>query len=307
MAEHVLFALLNLFFFYLGFCYYRLFKRDEKRKRSLVICSWGMMAILLNTAYYLLTLDQQSLEFLGMVLIGVILMICVVLLQMKASVNQEKEKSDALLLQRQSAYYAKQYETISHYQEETRKQRHELKNFHICLEALAKRGDIEGILRYLNEQTEYSHSAKQFVQTGNLTVDAVLNYHLEIAEEAQIAVKTNLNIPTQMDIQPSILCGILGNVLDNAIEASMQIKPENRMLTISMHVEKRNLFIEITNCFDGYIQMNENRLFTRKDDAACHGFGLELVRQLVDGGIGNVEVSWENKIFTTGMILYHVI
>ena len=89
--------------------------------------------------------------------------------------------------------------------------------------------------------------------TGNRTVDAVLDFEKAVAREKKIEVEESISIPREMEVADSVLCGVLGNALDNAIEACDRVSEKERLVKIFMKVERKNLFIEIKNRYDGTI------------------------------------------------------
>ena len=75
-----------------------------------------------------------------------------------------------------------------------------------------------------------------------------------------------------------------------------------------MMVEKRNLFIEIVNTFDGMIRSDKKgKIQTRKEDHTNHGFGLDVMRRLLEEKNGTMMIHWENNRFHLQVIVYHVI
>ena len=130
--------------------------------------------------------------------------------------------------------------------------------------------------------------------TGNRTVDAVLDFEKAVAREKKIEVEESISIPREMEVADSVLCGVLGNALDNAIEACDRVSEKERLVKIFMKVERKNLFIEIKNRYDGTIfKAQDGRLISRKENP-----------QDADG---NVETMWDEHVFTLRVMIYHVI
>ena len=144
--------------------------------------------------------------------------------------------------------------------------------------------------------------------TGNRTVDAVLGFEKAVAREKKIEVEESISIPREMEVADSVLCGILGNALDNAIEACDRVSERERLVKIFMKVERKNLFIEIKNRYDGTIfESQDGRLISRKDNPQEHGMGLRIMHELLEHADGNVETMWDEQMFTLRVMIYHVI
>lgn len=269
----LLFLVINLFYLFLGYGY------GTERMQILSAC--GIFGVLL--------VSSVLYSFYGKI-------------QDKAD-----DRIKDVMYQQQLEYYTRQYEDISRSQQETRKMRHELKNHYILIKALAEKGDCEGIIEVMNQ---VYHEADGFVRckTGNLVVDAVMNDKISVALADEIQFDLKLNIPTKFDTSDIKLCGLLGNALDNAIEACRRLPAEERRIKVSMAVQKKNLFIEIKNPYDGTLLKDQKgHLLTRKEQAVNHGFGLSIMEELLRNNYGSMETVWDGKVFCLRMILYMVI
>ena len=111
-----------------------------------------------------------------------------------------------------------------------------------------------------------------------------------------------------MEVADSVLCGVLGNALDNAIEACDRVSEKERLVKIFMKVERKDLFIEIKNRYDGTIfKAQDGRLISRKENPQEHGMGLRIMHELLEHADGNVETMWDEHVFTLRVMIYHVI
>ena len=150
--------------------------------------------------------------------------------------------------------------------------------------------------------------ARLQARTGNMVVDAVINNRIASTEDAHIQYQLNLNIPTKLDTNDIRLCGLLGNALDNAVEAALHVAEEKRCISISMQIEKKNLFIEIRNPYDGTILSDDKgNLLTRKENTSHHGYGLSVMKELLGNNLGSMETIWDENTFYLRIILYSVI
>lgn len=305
--EILLFLIINFFYLFLGYGCLSLFLKHQRRQCILFLFVFTVLWLLLNLLYYHVLTGTPAMRIVSAAAVAAILLCSTVLFNLY---DKLKEKTDSrireALYERQLEYYSRQYQEISRSQAETRKMRHELKNNYILLEALARKGDTESILACLPQMYETAPQALA-AHTGNIVVDAVINYRISSAQTDNIRFQLKLGIPTRLDISDIRLCGLLGNALDNAVEACLRVPEENRCITISMQIEKKNLFIEITNPYDGTLYSdNRGRLRTRKENAAHHGYGLSIMEELLDN-IGSMETVWDESTFSLRIILYSVI
>ena len=307
--DDILMALLaNGFFLYLTYGYYKLLWKRHPHRRPYYVLAWGMIWIILNFSSYLFFTQKGILEITAMIGITTLLTVLVIIQHILERIIVVKKEMQQQLANQQLLYYTKQYQEISHSQEETRRQRHELKNSYLALESMAKQGDLEGIQEFITKALQRLDNGRNIACTGNFTVDAVVNYKLRAAKKLGIQVDCNLNIPTELLVNDVILCGILGNALDNAVDACRYLPRIERYIKIRMSVEKKNLFLQVTNTFDGIIKTDRNgNLITRKEEVAQHGFGYQTMKRLLQDNNGTMDQVWNEREFTLRVVLYHVL
>lgn len=107
--------------------------------------------------------------------------------------------------------------------------RHDYHNHIQTLKFLAANNDIVGIREYLNELDTNLSILDNSIRTGNSMADAILNSKVSLAKAREIDVRVDAHIPVKLKISEIDLCCILGNLFDNAIDASMALPPQNRL------------------------------------------------------------------------------
>ena len=113
-------------------------------------------------------------------------------------------------------------------------------------------------------------------------MDALVNYKYLLAVQKNIEMQVEICIPEELNVDTADLCIILGNLLDNAIEAAEKCEKEKR-IRLKILYGNRNIRIEIANTFDGEIHRMENGMYmTSKKDAKRHGIGLQSVQKSID-------------------------
>ena len=97
-----------------------------------------------------------------------------------------------------------------------------------------------------------------------------------MAREKKIEVEESISIPREMEVADSVLCGVLGNALDNAIEACEKVEPERRYINLIIKVVEENLFIHIENSkISAPVDIN----VSTKDNPDSHGIGVARVKE----------------------------
>ena len=119
--------------------------------------------------------------------------------------------------------------------------------------------------------------------------------------EKKIDVSTNVNITEYIYIDDLDLCGLLGNLMDNAIEACERIE-KDRFINIKIITTKKNLIILIQNSMNGNIELKDNEYFSSKKKGLL-GRGIMQINKIVDQYNGVVTRKHDNYIFETKIVM----
>lgn len=199
----------------------------------------------------------------------------------------------------------------THYQEvetmykKMRGWRHDYRNHIQTMKVLADKGDLEAIKEYLNKLDEDLATVDTVVKTGNSMADAILNSKISLAKSKGINVKVDAHVPVKLKMSELDLCVILGNLFDNAIEASLPLPENERLIRVYMVMKNTQLYISFTNCTASKKQIKEANLFkTTKGDG--HGFGLVRIDSIIEKLDGYLSRNSEDGAFTTEILIPQV-
>lgn len=196
----------------------------------------------------------------------------------------------------------------THYQEvETmyknmRGWRHDYRNHIQMLKVLAKNGDLDGIQKYLDELDKDLNTIDMVVKTGNAMADAILNSKISLAKSKGILVKVDAHIPIKLKMSELDLCIIIGNLFDNAIDASLCLPEEERLIRVYMDIKNTQLYISFTN-FTAIKKQKKinNRFLSTKGEG--HGFGLVRIDNIIERLDGYISRNSEDGAFTTEILI----
>lgn len=199
----------------------------------------------------------------------------------------------------------------THYQEvetmyrQIRGWRHDYRNHIQTMKVLAASGDMEGIKAYLDELDTDLSTVDTVVKTGNSMADAILNSKISLAKSKEITVKVDAHIPVELKMSELDLCVIIGNLFDNAIEASLALPPAERMIRVYMDMKNTQLYISFTNLTAGTKLPKVGKGFrTTKGDG--HGFGLVRIDNIIERLDGYLSRNSEDGAFTTEILIPQV-
>ncbi len=183
--------------------------------------------------------------------------------------------------------------------------RHDYRNHIQMMKALAAKDDIDGIRSYLDMLDKDLATVDTVVKTGNAMADAILNSKISLARSKGISVSVDAHIPVRLKMSELDLCVIIGNLFDNAIDASMALPEDGRMIRVYMDMKKTQLYISFTNFTASKKQKKLGNLFaTTKGDG--HGFGLVRIDSIVERLDGYLSRNSEDGAFTTEILIPQV-
>ena len=175
--------------------------------------------------------------------------------------------------------------------------RHDYRNHIQVLKTYAEKGDLEAVIAYLNDLEKDLYTVDMVIKTGNPMTDAIA-----LANDRGIRVEADAHIPALLKISAVDLCTILGNLFDNAIEASVSLPPEKRVIRVYMDMKDVQLYISFLNFTDqGKLKKFGERFKSTK--GSSHGLGLERMDSVVKRLGGYLSRNSEEGAFTTEILL----
>ena len=180
--------------------------------------------------------------------------------------------------------------------------RHDYHNHIQTMKAYRSLGENEKIDGYLNSLETDLTSVDTLIKSGNVMVDAILNSKLSLAKSRKIDINAKAIVPQKLTVSEIDLCVIIGNLLDNAIEACVRVDDEaKRFIRVYMDLKRDNLYLSITNASGGKIQKQDGRYISGKGEN--HGFGLMRIDKIVDKYAGYIKRRDEDGAFTSEIML----
>ena len=219
--------------------------------------------------------------------------------------NAETEKRN-LAYEQQIALCNKQAAEREAAYQETRRIRHDLNGYLLNLKTFIQSGNIKEAETKIDYILEHNQIHKNEVShSGNLIIDSLINYKYSLAQNNGIDMKCYVFVPEQMPYDGADLCIILGNLLDNAMEAVNSLAADQRHMDISLSQVKDNLSIVVQNPYEGNIRKNRRgQIITSKPDKRIHGIGLDSVQRTVEKYNGEFLVEYKNGLFKANVLLY---
>lgn len=194
-----------------------------------------------------------------------------------------------------------QYEEIQVVYLNMRGWRHDYHNHIQVLKAQMDGGEYKEARQFLNDLESELERVDTYVRSGNGLLDAVLNSKLSIAEKQNIRVDCKAELNEDLSIKDIDLCIILGNLMDNCIEACGQIIEEKRFIRIYIVRIQNQLYLSIQNSAKEELDFEEKNYISKK--RGNHGLGMKRVKAIVDKYEGYMRLSNESGIFGTEIMI----
>lgn len=237
---------------------------------------------------------------------------CIILVINIAVFKIYLKMSEDLETKHKNAIYTKQIAIYEQYMKEKTDdlkfinlEQHNIKQKYILMKNLLQGKAYTELEELLNSSMEDSFIyRKRLVNTNNIVVDSIINYKYMLALKDNIDFKAEIVIPTQIDISSEDLCILLGNLLDNSLEAAHKIDWRGYIFC-KINYSSGNLMIRIINSYDGKLKKDKNgRLISSKTDNGNHGIGLYSVSKIVEKYDGIINYELKDKEFIVDVLLY---
>lgn len=193
------------------------------------------------------------------------------------------------------------YEELYRYQNEIRTFRHDIKNKLLSVSGLLADGQIERAVEAVKGEADFLDEANNgIINSGNPAVDAVLQSKLTIAERKGIKLDFSVKLSGEINVDLLELGVLIGNALDNAIEATENIEiSTDKTIFVSIITMGGRIVVSVENPVKA--EVDTKRIGTAKPDKINHGYGLKSIKTIAQKYDGDVFVSCEGNIFTTSI------
>ncbi|HIR60194.1 MAG TPA: sensor histidine kinase [Candidatus Faecivivens stercoravium] len=197
------------------------------------------------------------------------------------------------------------YREVENMYRKMRGWRHDYRGHIQAMKALLSAGDLDGLRGYLDKLDTDLNTVDTVIKTGNPMADAILNSKISLAQSRGITVKADAHVPVGLRMSEIDLCCILGNLFDNAIEASMALPEEERLIRVYMEMKGTQLYISFTNFTAGKKLRKTGKVY-KSTKGEGHGFGLVRIDKIIEQLDGYLSRNSEDGAFTTEILIPQV-
>ncbi|WP_300966959.1 sensor histidine kinase [uncultured Clostridium sp.] len=179
--------------------------------------------------------------------------------------------------------------------------KHDFKNHISTIKGLLELGTEKEVISYIDEMNERINDIDNKIYTDNVLINSILVNKLKVTKKYDIKIDLNIRINKKINISNIDICIILGNLLDNSIEACI-ITEGYKYIDLNIISENNRFIIKISNTTNGKLKYIDGKFLSTKNKG-IHGIGLNQVDEVVKKYNGYINRKHENNIFTTYLMI----
>lgn len=251
--------------------------------------------------------ENDRTRILLMVVVSILLVVANIIMfyLMEYQMNENEKRNKRQLLNQQMEYKTAYYKELAERQRESNKTLHDLKNQLFALNSILTENSQAGIEK-LNEICDSVMGKNSIVHTGKDAIDSLLCAKYQQMSASGIVFKHSIFMKENNSVSMFDLCIVLGNLIDNAIEANERIDKECREINLEMRQNGDYLYVKISNPLNGKLSIENGKIKTTKKDTIFHGFGLESIEEIAKKYSGSVTYKQKNDFFIAIVLLSNI-
>ena len=211
-----------------------------------------------------------------------------------------RKKTYLKLVEYQTEQSEKHLNEVRSIHKEMRGYKHDFHHHLQALKGQLEAGEVDRALAYIEQLDNQLMNVDTLLKTGNVSLDAILSAKIAQAKAENIAVTVKANVPDALTISDQELSIIIGNLLDNAIEACRTVTGE-RFIRIFISMKGTMLYFSMLNAAGEKMKKTGSLFATHKD--GVHGFGLRRAEAILEEHGGWVKYNSEDGAFTSEFLV----
>jgi len=286
------------------YLFFKVYHNRSRMKRYGLLIYWGtVLAItgLIIDCYYINGNIYLNLSLVLLLLLSAYLMILSMVAAMQAAdVYLDFAVASAGLEQarEQISMQTEYYDALREQMGEVRAIRHDVRHFVGVIRRLSEERRYEDLTKFLSDYVEKVDPAPLPVFCENIVANSILGYYSLRFMKRGIPFRCTCQIPAQLSVSDSDLCIVLGNALENAMEACGK---QGANQTLYVAAEARSMtgqfLIKITNTHNGIVHQRDDSFLSTKSGAS-HGLGLQNIKKVVNAAGGIIKTEHNAETFT---------
>lgn len=291
-------------FFMEIYVFIKVYRNRQRIKKFGLVVYWGaVLAVtgLILDCYYINGNSYLNLSLALLFLFtGYLMILSLVSSLQAADVHRDFAVSSAQLAQAraQILMQTEYYEALSAQINEVRAIRHDVRHFVGALKRLSDEARYAELSGLLNEYADRAGTEPLPIYCKNVVANAILGYYSLRFQKRGIPFHCACQIPKKLLVSDSDLCVVLGNAMENAMDACCRLEnPEGRFVSAEAKIRNGQFLIKITNAYSGPLKQKDGRYCTTKGGHS-HGIGLQNIEKVLAAYGGFLNVEHSGMVFT---------
>lgn len=202
----------------------------------------------------------------------------------------------------EAKYKEDYYEKVEENQKNIREIRHNLINQIIVLKSQVNEGNVSEANKIMDDIIFETQQNGWGIYTENVPINAILNAKINQGELYGVQWELDVKVPKDLNIDMRDIGTVLGNTLDNAIEACSMLENDDKLINVNIYCKNSNMTIYIKNPKN----VTGTAINTWKKDKENHGLGLKSVRKIVSKYNGIITNEDKNTYYEVNIMMWNV-
>lgn len=277
---------------------------DEPIPLNLILQLLTIPVISITILQIAIDMAEQNLNHMSLSITFCVFFINILFLNIYEKLSfMAKEKVENIILNNQIEYYLSLYENIKIEKNETLKIKHNIKNNILKIKTLLIEQKKDEAMDELEKILEINSETIEVFSEISI-IDAIINYKMQFAKKNNVEIKHRISLKKDVYVNYSDMTNILGNALDNAIEACIKnVDKNNKTINLQMHQKQNNIYIGISNPYEQDILFkNDFPLSSKRKNE--YGIGLKTIQKIIDKKNNIMKITTDDKIFKLECIIF---
>ena len=276
---------------------------NQKRNWTLITTIFPIASILILLLLYRVITGHELKSLFAVLCLAMVAAADIIVLLLIDELNRNIREHEMLVaISERERQQKESVVALSAAYEAQRKLTHDFREHLSVLSGLLQSNQISEASDYISQLQEAHTERILLVNTHNATIDAILNQKGYKAQNSHIEMRFETNDLSGIHIHPTDCTIVLGNLLDNAIEACQKLPENERWIQVSIvrnflpNNQIGSVYISVLNPSAPVKIVNQN-IATTKPNASFHGFGLRNVKTILEKYGAEYDIAYENGMF----------
>lgn len=275
------------------------------KKQTKLVFTIGIAVLLSEKVFDNLSLNADLVYRVNIVTINIAVTLAIIHFITYKRFNEYKANSQINILEKQLDYQKNYYEKVINNYDEARKALHDMNNHMSVIKYFLENKDYKNMDDYIQSLSKRIVTNKDNNICSNKVINAICLDKCDRCKKEGINIRFDIFINKKLNIDDLDLCIVLGNLIDNAIEACEKIKDKEvqKVIQVSARIYLNQIYIKVINLKSNKVEKINGKFLTSKKDKKNHGIGLENVKEAVHKNNGEIEIKDCNNTFEVSLYM----